>query len=122
MQEQLLKSTNETFRSIVKEKEEELAAIVSKNAGMSPAERQMQAVLGDDWYWKAGFFASGSEKTRLPLVIIDKSFFDPKLPRETIQFITVYWAWNEKTAPTVELIRQFKQNFDFEALKQMLGK
>ena len=53
---------------------------------------------------------------------IDKSFFNPKLPRETIQFITVRWNWNDTNSPKAEAIRQFKQNFDFEALKQILAK
>jgi hypothetical protein len=56
------------------------------------------------------------------LVTIDKSFFNPKLPRDVIQLITVDWSWKDKDVPKAEAIRQFKQNFDFEALKQMLGK
>lgn len=56
------------------------------------------------------------------VVALDKEFFNPKLPRSAIQFITVYWGWDDKNLVTKEAIREFKQNFDFEALKQMIGK
>jgi hypothetical protein len=36
--------------------------------------------------------------------------------------ITVYWRWNDRDPAKSELIRQFKQNFDFQALAQMLGR
>jgi len=102
--------------------EDDIAKIESAISRSSPAERQMQAVIGDNWTSLERFFVPESERNSIRLVTIDKSFFDPKLPRETIQFITVYWTWKEKAAPAAELIQQFKQNFDFEALKQMLGK
>jgi hypothetical protein len=57
-----------------------------------------------------------------PVVALDKAFFNSQLPRSTIQFITVYWGWDAKNPVTSEAIHQFKQNFDFTALKQMLGK
>jgi hypothetical protein len=92
-------------------------------ANMSPTEKQTPALVRDITASpsRAKLFVTEAEGGR-HLVTIDKSFFNPKLPRETIQFITVHWNWNETDKPKAEAIRQFKQNFDFEALKQMLGK
>ena len=92
-------------------------------ANMSSSERQSPALVRDIIASpsRAKLFVAENEGGR-HLVTIDKSFFNPKLSRETIQFITVHWNWNETDKPKVEVIRQFKQNFDFEALKQMIGK
>ncbi|MBX7173475.1 MAG: hypothetical protein K1X72_21075 [Pyrinomonadaceae bacterium] len=67
-------------------------------------------------------YQSARPKGGKSVVALDKDFFNPNLPRSAIQFITVYWGWDNKNPVTSEAIRQFKQNFDFEALKQMLGK
>ena len=101
----------------------EITSLTSAIGNMSPAERQMPAIVRDisALPGSAKLFVSEAEGGR-HLVTIDKSFFNPKLPRDTIQFITVHWNWNDTDIPKAEAIRQFKQNFDFEALKQMLGK
>lgn len=104
---------------------ENIASIKTAIGNMSPAERQTQAVIRNGAYpaspGRGKLFATESEGGKR-LVMIDKSFFDAQLPRDTIQFITVYWDWDDKNPSKAEMIRQFKQNFDFEALKQMLGK
>jgi hypothetical protein len=99
------------------------AKLKSMIANMSPTERQTPALVRDITASpsRAKLFVSEEEGGR-NLVTVDKSFFNPNFPRETIQFITVHWNWNEKDIPKAEAIRQFKQNFDFEALKQMIGK
>lgn len=101
----------------------DIAAINSMIGNMSPAERQSPAIVRDinASPGRAKLFVTEAEGGR-HLVTIDKSFFNPKLPREAIQFITVHWSWNNQDIPKTEAIRQFKENFDFEALKQMLGK
>ena len=92
-------------------------------ANMSTADKQTPAIIRDITASpsRAKLFVTEAEGGR-HLVTIDKGFFNPKLPRETIQFITVRWNWNDKDIPKVEAIRQFKENFDFAALRQMLGK
>lgn len=99
------------------------ARLKSMIAGMSSAEKQSPAIIRDITASpsRAKLFVTEAEGGR-HLVTVDKSFFNPKLPRETIQFITVHWNWNNTDIPKAEAIQQFKQNFDFEALKQMIGK
>ena len=98
-------------------------AIDTVTLKMSPAERQSPAVVRDfsALPGKAQLFATEAEGGNR-LVKIGQSFFDHKSPRPTIQFIVVSLRWNEKDPVKAELIRQFKQNFDFKALQQMLGK
>ena len=99
------------------------ARLKSMIANMSPAEKQSPAIVRDITASpsRAKLFVIESEGGR-HLVTIDKNFFNPKLPRETIQFMTVHWNWNDADIPKVEAIRHFKKNFDFAVLKQMIGK
>ncbi len=100
-------------RSSFEPKIAELNLLLDK---MSPAERQAQAITKNPFVTDERLFtteANGGKR----VVAVDKGFFNPGLPRTTIQFITVYWK--PAVSPT---IMNFKQNFDFEALKQMLGK
>lgn len=101
----------------------EIAGLTTAIGNMSPAERQAAAIVRDlsATPGRVKLFATEAAGGR-HLVTIDKSFFDPKLPRDAIQLITIHWNWNDKDTPKVEAIRQFKQNFDFAALRQMLGK
>lgn len=99
----------------------DITTLNSMIGNMSSAERQSAAIVRDITASPSRLFVPESAGGR-HLVTIDKSFFNPKLPRETIQFITIHWHWNNQETPKVEAIRQFKQNFDFAALKQMLGK
>ncbi|MFZ1700760.1 MAG: hypothetical protein WBO10_03610 [Pyrinomonadaceae bacterium] len=90
---------------------------------MSTAERQSPALVRDVTILPGNtkLFAAESEGGR-HLVTIDNSYFNAKLPRDTIQLITVHWHANKSDRPKVEMVRQFKENFDFDALAQMLGK
>jgi len=90
---------------------------------MSVAERQSPAIVRDITAppARAKLFVAESEGGR-HLVIVDKSFFNSKLPRDAIQFMTVRWNWSADDKPKAEVIRDFKENFDFQKLKQMLGK
>lgn len=102
--------------------EGKIARIESIMARMSSTERQIQAVIVDQSDSPETLFVPESQEGSSRLVTIDQSLFNPGLSRETIQFITVHWSLTLKSPAKAELIRQFKQNFDFEALKQMLGK
>jgi len=101
----------------------EIASLKSAIENLSAAERQAPAIILDltATPGRAKLFAAESEGGK-HLVTINKDFFDPKLPRDAIQFITVHWSWYDNDVPKAEVIRQLKQNFDFQALKQMLGK
>jgi len=101
----------------------EVAGLKSAIANMSPAEKDSPALVRDIIAspGRGKLFVPEAEGGR-HLVTIDKSFFNPKLPRDAIQFMTVRWSWNEKDVPKAEAIRLFKQNFDFEALRDMIGK
>lgn len=98
-----------------------IAELNSLLANMSPTARQTQAIIRDPFETKDRLFVTEAKGGKR-VITIDKDFFNPKLPRPAIQFITVYWGWDHKHPAVAEAIRQLKQNFDFEALKQMLGK
>jgi hypothetical protein len=87
---------------------------------MSDADRGRQAIIRDPSAKLESLFVSDAQGQRL--VTVNKSMFDPSLPRPAIQLITVYWSWDDHDPAKSDFIRQFKQNFDFEALKQMLLK
>jgi hypothetical protein len=89
-------------------------------AAIPADERETQAIVRDQGADPDKLFVTEARGGRR-LVTIDRSFFDPALPREAIQLITVFWMWNDKDPAMAEFIRQFKQNFDFGTLKQMLG-
>ncbi len=74
------------------------------------------------WYYSGKWNIFNTDHGGRHLVMIDKGLFDPSVPRDTIQLITVHWYWTEREPTKAEAIRQFKQNFDFAALKQMLRK
>jgi len=48
--------------------------------------------------------------------------FESKLPRHAVRVITVYWEWNEENLAKAQAIRLFKDNFDFQALRQLLDR
>ncbi|MFT3840691.1 MAG: hypothetical protein QM723_27120 [Myxococcaceae bacterium] len=51
---------------------------------------------------------------------IEKKVFEPQGPREGIQAVSVYWSFDEKKESNLRLVRELKQNFDWEALKKMV--
>lgn len=92
-------------------------------AEMSLAELKSPAVIRN-YYGGVGkekVFAD-EDKDGKRLAVIKKSFFKPNLPRNAVQFITIYFRWNDKNPAESAVIRQFKENFDFQTLKEMLGK
>lgn len=97
--------------------------LASAIENLSTADRQSPAIVRDysALPGRAKLFAAESDGSKR-LVTIDKSFFNAKLHRETIQLIAISWSWNDKDLAKAEMIRLFKQEFDFEALSQMLGK
>lgn len=91
-------------------------------ANMSASERSAPAIVRDVTTLPGGtrLFATEAEGGR-HLVTIDKSYFNPKLPRDTIQLITIRWNSSKEDRPKVEMIEAFKRNFDFIAMWEMLG-
>ena len=55
------------------------------------------------------------------LYVLNSDFFDKSLPRHAIQFATILLRWEPQNPPKVEAMRQFRENFDIEALRAMLG-
>lgn len=108
---------------VFRELEGNLAQIAALRAGMSPAELQSQAIIRDQSALppRSKVFVAESEGGRR-LVTIDRQFFNPSLPRYAVQFITVYWRWQDEDPAKAAMIRQFKSNFDFQALRQMLDR
>lgn len=98
----------------------ELEWITKQHAAMTPAELQRQAVVRD---WNAmpprGKIFGSEAEGGLRLVTVDHAYIDPALPRSSVQLITVYWRRDGNPAKR-EVIRQFKNNFDFAALHRIL--
>lgn len=93
---------------------------------MSAKDRQAPALVRDVTTLPGGsrLFATETEGGK-HLVTIDKSYFNAKLPRDKIQLITMRWHSSPNDPadrPKVEMLRAFKENFDFPALWEMLGK
>jgi hypothetical protein len=122
--EQFLQASIKYYQSQSGNHANEIAGLNAAIEAMSPAERHAQAVIRNGAYpaspGRGKLFVTEAEGGK-PLVTVDRAFFDAKVPRDTIQFITVYWSWDDQNPSKVEMIRVFKQNFDFAALKQMLG-
>jgi hypothetical protein len=118
-----LKKNKDQFGRDAVLSEDEKRNFTTAIENMSPAERQLQAIVRDHSALpgKGKVFTTEAEGGDR-LVKIDRGFFDPKLPRSAIQFMVISLRWNEKDTAKSELIRQFKQNFDFDSLRLMLGK
>ncbi len=98
-----------------------IAELNTMLANMSPSDRQIQAIVSNPFEKGDRLFVTEAKGGK-PVVAVDKEFFDAKLPRPAIQFMIVYLDWDEKNPAVFAAMRQFKQNFDLAALKQMLGK
>jgi len=95
-------------------------------AALSPEERKAEAIVRNAYAVPGGrekIFTTEEEGGRR-VFTVSARFFDPGLPRQAVQFITVYWYWDsgpEDRAKT-EIVRQFREGFDLEALRAMLGR
>jgi hypothetical protein len=106
--------------------EDELEKIRGALATLSPDERQAEAIVRNPFVVpgdREKVFATEAEGGRR-VFVISARFFDARLPRHAVQFITVYWRWDSgpKNAVKAEVVRQFKENFDVQALRSMLGR
>ncbi len=121
--EQLLQARIKHYRTIGGNFDSMIASLNNAISNMSVADRQSPSIVRDlnATPGVIKLFATEAEGGR-HLVTLDKSYFDPRLPRDAIQLITVHLSWIETDIPKVEAIKQFKEKFDFEALKAMLGK
>ncbi|MEO6611999.1 MAG: hypothetical protein ABIT05_11720 [Chitinophagaceae bacterium] len=55
------------------------------------------------------------------LVRLNPEYYDMSLPKYNPQFLIVYWSWDDKL-PTKTWRNQLEQNFNFNALKEMIDK
>jgi hypothetical protein len=102
--------------------EARLARLAAAREGMSATERQQPAVIlnahmGNREHMT--FAAKGERGERL--YALNPEFFDLQLPRHAIQFVTVLLRWEANKPPKAEAMHRFRENFDFEALRAMLG-
>ena len=90
---------------------------------MPPDERQLQAVVRDPNALppRDPLFAS-EEQGGKPLATLDRSLFTVSSPRDTVRIAVIYWRWKTDDTNKRELIRQFKERFDFKAVQQMVGR
>jgi hypothetical protein len=89
---------------------------------MSAAERQQPAVILNSHMENRNrmtFAGKGERGERL--FTVEPQFFDPSLRRHAIQFATVLLRWEPDKPPKVEVMRQFRENFDLEALRALFG-
>jgi hypothetical protein len=99
-----------------------LAKLVAARENMSAAERQQPAVIVNAHMGnreRMSFAAKGERGERL--YALNPEFFDPQLPRHAIQFVTILLRWEANKPPKVEAMRRFRENFDLEALRALLG-
>jgi hypothetical protein len=97
------------------------ARIAAALAAMSAEERQQRAVIrelstmpGD----RQPMFVS-EEQGGYPLATLDKKVFEGG--RDSVRIVVVYWRWTAKDTNKTEMIRQFKERFNFKAVREMLG-
>jgi hypothetical protein len=110
----------------VAELDDELQKLRGALAALSPEERKAEAIVRSPYVVPGGretVFATEAEGGRR-IFVISSRFFDANLPRHAIQFMTVYWRWdaNLKHPQKAEVMRQFKESFDVQALREMLGR
>ncbi len=106
--------------------ESELQKINAALAALSPEERKADAIVHNPYVVPGGrekVFATEAEGGRR-VFVISARFFDKNLPRHAVQFITVYWKWDvDPRYPAKErVMRQFKENFDVQALRALLDR
>jgi hypothetical protein len=111
---------------VLTELESELQKIRSALQSLSPEGRRAEAIVRNPYVVPGGresVFATEAEGGRRVFVISPR-FFDSKLPRHAVQFVTVHWRWDAraKDPAKAEVVRQFKERFDVQALRGMLGR
>jgi hypothetical protein len=108
----------------VAQRQSELAAISNLLNSLSPEEKQQQAIVN----YRYGF-TWGNPRSKVfvteaqggePLVTLEAAPFKPAASRTAVKIITVYWRVSKSTDAESVAIRQFKENFDFQALRKML--
>lgn len=98
---------------------------------MKPIAKQPAIVEGIDHYCNPENMFNPKSGHK-PIMVFDDQYFDKTLPPASPQFIVVYWRKEDANSVSRdgsfrfplkrEFIRKFEANFDFEALKNMLGK
>lgn len=102
------------------ELEAQQAALAKALDGLSPEEKQEQAIVRGPYETKK-IFATEAEGGR-KIATISGSLFDGQGSRDVIRTIVVYWRWDPKEPAKAAMIERFKKALDFAALKALLGK
>jgi len=106
-------------QALLTQGQSELAAIDNLLNSMSQADRQTQAIVRLPVNLRGKVFVTEAQRGRR-LVTVDGQWFNPTSSRTAIRVITVYLRVDRTNRVNFEVIRQFKNNFDFKALQQML--
>lgn len=120
----LIASNNQTRATVAKLKNE-LAACNAKIDSYSalPIAKQPASVEGVDDYCNPEKMFNPTNHIK-QIVVFDESYFEKNLPTTSPQFIVVYWRKGDAGRFPIKknFIDRFEQNFDFSALKNILGK
>ncbi len=90
---------------------------------MTAEERQQRAIVRDIVTMpgdRAPMFVSEEQGGHL-LATLEKGAFEASGARDIPRIAVVYWRWQAKDSNKEAMIRQFKERFNFNALRQMLG-
>jgi hypothetical protein len=99
------------------------AKIAAAIEAMSVEERKLPAIVRDPNVLPGGrdpLFAT-EEQGGKRLATLDRSLFPASAPRDKIQMAVIYWRWKADDTNKREMIRQFKERFDFKAVQTMIG-
>ena len=108
-----LKKINKMYDDMMKPAEELLKNI-------SEEEAVMPAIVKGEYVSKFERFSTEEQGGRM-LVRLNPDYFDTKLPKYVPQFLIVYWRW-EKGKASENFKNQLEENFNFNALKEMIDK
>ena len=100
--------------------EKDLVVIDEYIAANSTQTLEQQAVIHrSNTFFFRKKFEEPADKQAARLVVIDKDYFDKRIPSWEPQFMVVYWRWNSKPAGFY-FKEQFEKNFPFKMLQKMV--
>jgi hypothetical protein len=90
---------------------------------MPSGESDHPAIVKQDTHDYLSFlFTTNDDAFGKVLIKPNPGYFNSKLPRSSPQFFVVNITGNEKEPVAAKVINDLMKNFDFSALKNMLGK
>jgi hypothetical protein len=108
--------------TLVQERREQIGKLEAparaRLAALAAQESEQPAFLSPASLYQFKDFTPESRGGRA-LVRLDRTYFDPALPRYAPQFIVVYWRW-QRTVPSESFRTEFERRFDPSALAALL--